>query len=301
MSRRLIEQPIIALADTAVLVSRDHDYSVRASIQADSKEIAILVEAFNAMLTQIQEARTNLEARVDQRTAELRAANRELEAFSYMVAHDLRGPLAAIGNITYILEEANKNIEDPTVPYLFGQLKTSTSNMSTLIDNLLDFARAATAPVKYEPVNLSGIAREIAAELSSSDPTRQVDFSIAQLPEVLADEGLMRVVLDNLLRNSWKYTSQHAHACIEFGAKLTATEVKDTAQTVYFVHDDGAGFDPERADQLFRPFHRLHSKHDFSGSGIGLATVERILARRGGAIWAEGAIEKGATFYFTIL
>ena len=300
MSRRLIEQPIIALADTAVLVSRDHDYRVRADIDADSREIAILVEAFNAMLTQIQEARVNLEARVEHRTAELRAANRELDAFSGMVAHDLRGPLSAIGNITYILEMACKNVEDPTVPYMLGQLKTSTSNMGTLIDNLLDFARAATAPVKYEPVDLTGIAKEIAAELRTSDPSRQVDFLIADVPEVLADAGLMRIVLDNLLRNSWKYTSQHAHARIEFGCNPTEVGDRPAGECIYFVRDDGAGFDPKRVDQLFHPFHRLHNKSDFSGSGIGLATVERILARRGGSIWAEGAIEAGATFYFTI-
>jgi signal transduction histidine kinase len=300
MSRRMIEQPIIALADTALLVSRDHDYSVRATVQADSQEIAILVEAFNAMLAQIQEARTNLEARVDQRTAELKAANRELEAFSGMVAHDLRGPLAAIGNIAYILELASGNVQDPTFAYALGQLKTSTTNMSALIDNLLDFARAATSPVKSEPVDLSRIVREIAAELTASDPARQVNFLIADLPEASADVGLMRIVLDNLLRNSWKYTSQHPSAQIEFGSMVAVPKGGKTPQTVYFVRDDGAGFDPERVDQLFHPFHRLHSKSDFSGSGIGLATVERILARRGGSIWAEGAIEKGATFYFTV-
>jgi signal transduction histidine kinase len=299
-SRRLIERPIISLADTALKISRDQDYAVRARIQADSREIAILVEAFNNMLTQIQEARTNLEARVDQRTAELRAANRELEAFSYMVAHDLRGPLAAVGNIIYLLEGVSKNVEDSTLPLILDQLKTSTANMGSLIDSLLDFARASSAPVKHESVDLSTIAHEIAAELTASDPARQVDFSIADVPEVSADAGLMRIVIDNLLRNSWKYTSHHARACIEFGAKVTGVGAQDTAELVYFVRDDGAGFDQERVDQLFHPFHRLHNKNDFSGSGIGLATVERILTRAGGSIWAEGAIEKGATFYFTI-
>jgi len=176
---------------------------------------------------------------------------------------------------------------------MLEQLTTSTVNMSVLIDNLLNFARASTAPLKQAPVNLSAIAREIAAELTASNPKRKVEFIIEDTPEVPADEGLMRIVLDNLLRNSWKYSSHHEQACIEFGAK------QDAGKLVYFVRDDGAGFNPDRMDRLFEPFQRLHGKSEFSGTGIGLATVQRILARQGGTIRAEGAVEKGATFYFT--
>jgi signal transduction histidine kinase len=304
ISRRLIAQPIVALAETAMLVTRDQDYSVRAGIEADSSEMVVLINAFNRMLTQIQErdealkeAKTHLEERVAERTAELQAANRELEAFSYTVAHDLRGPLDAVGGIAFLLTQScAKDSDDPNVQPMLEQLKASTANMGALIDDLLNFARAATTPVKAVPVNLSAIARGIAAELKTADPARQVEFQIADLPEALADEGLLRIVLNNLLRNAWKYTSHHHEACIEFGAK----QLRGEGKLAYFVRDDGAGFDPARMGQLFQPFQRLHGKSDFPGTGIGLATVQRILARMGGSIRAEGAVEKGATFYFTL-
>jgi light-regulated signal transduction histidine kinase (bacteriophytochrome) len=143
-------------------------------------------------------------------------------------------------------------------------------------------------------VNLSEMVWQIGEDLKRSDPARRVEFKIAHLPEVEADGGLMRVALDNLIRNAWKYTSRHEEACIEFGA------MRVRGETVYFVKDDGAGFDPKLNDQLFQPFHRLHSRSEFPGTGIGLATVSRILARHGGRIWAEGALEKGATFWFTL-
>jgi signal transduction histidine kinase len=306
-SRRLIAEPIIALADTALLVSRYQDYSVRADIRSDSDEIVILIDAFNTMLTQIGErdaaltqARDQLEARVEERTAELQAANRELEAFSYTVAHDLRGPLDAINGIAYLLTQSSASSDDAHVQLMLEQLKASTTNMSSLIDDLLNFARASTSRGEVTRVDLSGIANAIAADLTASDPDREVQFQIAATPEVHADAGLMRVVLDNLLRNAWKYTSHHHKACIEFGAKYIAATEQNAGKLVYFVRDDGAGFDPTLMDRLFQPFQRLHGKNEFSGTGIGLATVQRILERQGGAIWAEGSVEKGATFYFTL-
>ena len=307
VARRLIEQPIIALAGTAWMVSRERDYSVRARAYADGGEISVLVDAFNTMLAQIQErdaalseARASLEVRVEERTAELQAANRELEAFSYTVAHDLRGPLDAISGIAFLLAQSCGNTGDPGVQPMIAQLKSSTANMGSLIDDLLNFARASTAPVRSSPVDLSAIAAEIASELTASNPGRRVDFMIGSVPEAFADPGLMRIVLDNLLRNSWKYTSQHGRACIEFGAKQGFAQNGIPGKPAYFVRDDGAGFDPARVDRLFQPFQRLHGKSEFPGTGIGLATVQRILARQGGSIWAEGAIEKGATFYFTL-
>jgi len=302
ISQRLIARPIIALADTALLVSRDQDYSLRASIHADSSEIAVLIDAFNTMLTQIQErdaalneARTHLEVRVEERTAALQAANRELEAFSYTVAHDLRGPLDAITGLVFLLTKASSDATDSSVPLMLDQLQSSTSNMGSLIDDLLNFARASTTPITSTPLNLSAIARGIAAELATSDPGRQVEFIIADVPEAYADAGLMRIVLDNLLRNSWKYTSHHRHARIEFGVQPS-----DASNPVYYVRDDGAGFDQKDVRKLFHPFQRLHGKGDFPGTGIGLATVQRILARQGGQIWAESEVEAGATFYFSL-
>jgi signal transduction histidine kinase len=313
VSRRLIAQPIIALADTALLVSRDQDYSVRADIRADSDEISVLIDAFNTMLVQIQErdaavtqARNELEGRVEERTAELRAANRELEAFSYTVAHDLRGPLDAIGGIVYLLAQSGGDsgdpggeTGDPDFQLLLDQLKTSAGNMGSLIDDLLNFARAATAPVQSAPVDLSAIVRNIARDLTLTDPTRKVEFLVAEVPQATADAGLMRIVLDNLLRNAWKYTSQHPEASIEFGVRQANANNGSSARPIYFVRDDGAGFDQAHAGQLFQPFQRLHGKSEFPGTGIGLATVQRIIARQGGCIWAEGKVEQGATFLFT--
>jgi signal transduction histidine kinase len=300
LSRRLVAKPIASLAETARSISREHDYSVRAEESTDSVEMSVLTEAFNDMLQQIQQgesalrkSRDELEQRVEERTAELSAANRELEAFSYTVAHDLRGPLDSITGLAYLLAGASAQL-DPNSREMVQRLQDSTKNMSTLIDDLLNFARASTLPLKRDEVNLSSIALRIAGDLRSSEPTRSVDFMIADLPTVEADAGLMRIVIDNLLRNAWKYTSHHAKACIEFGAKVI------DGRMVYFVRDDGAGFDPDRTGEIFQPFHRLHSKSQFPGTGIGLATVQRILARHGGEIWAEGGVERGAAFYFTL-
>jgi signal transduction histidine kinase len=300
LSRKLVAQPIASLAETARSISREHDYSVRAAESTDSVEMAVLTEAFNDMLQQIQQSesalrrsRDELEQRVDERTAELRAANRELEAFSYTVAHDLRGPLDSITGLAYLLAGTSGQL-DPNSREMLQRLQESTKSMSALIDDLLNFARASTAPIKRDQVNLTAIALRIAGDLRSSEPTRSVDFVIADLPTVEADAGLMRIVIDNLLRNAWKYTSHHAKARIEFGAKLM------DGRMVYCVRDDGAGFDPAHTAEIFQPFHRLHSKSEFPGTGIGLATVQRILARHGAEIWAEGGVEKGATFYFTL-
>jgi signal transduction histidine kinase len=300
-ARKLVAQPMVALAETARRVSRERDYSVRAEPHPDGDEIAVLVEAFNEMLVQIQErdtalnrGREQLEARVQERTAALRAANRELEAFSYTVAHDLRGPLDAVQGMVYILNGLDPEKREGERAEILEQLRQATRNMSSLIDDLLNLSRASTAALKKKPVDLTGLVSQIADDLKRAEPQRHVEFMVAQLPKVEADEGLIRVALDNLIRNAWKYSSRHKAACIEFGA------VNRRGETLYYVRDDGAGFDPRLNNQLFQPFHRLHSRSEFPGTGIGLATVQRILARHGGRIWAEGAVEKGATFWFTL-
>jgi signal transduction histidine kinase len=300
-ARRLVAQPMVALAETARRVSRERDYSVRAAPNPDKDEISVLIEAFNEMLVQIQSrdmalnrARDQLEVRVQERTAALRAANRELEAFSYTVAHDLRGPLDAVQGMVYILESLEGEDREGERGEILAQLRQATRNMAGLIDDLLNLSRASTVALRKAPVNLSEMVWQIAEDLRRGDPRRRVEFKIARLPEVEADGGLIRVALDNLIRNAWKYTSRHDEACIEFGA------MRVRGETVYYMKDDGAGFDPKLNDQLFQPFHRLHSRNEFPGTGIGLATVARILARHGGRIWAEGAVEKGATFWFTL-
>lgn len=301
VARRLVARPLADLAETARRVSRERDYSVRAARHPDHDEIAVLVEAFNEMLTQIQQrdtainkARNELEARVQERTAALRAANRELEAFSYTVAHDLRGPLDAIQGMVFLLATVEKEKREGEREQVLEQLRLSTHSMAGLIDDLLNLSRASTAPLKKERVHLTALARQIADDLKRGDPDRRVEFRINSVPEVQADEGLLRVALDNLLRNAWKYSSRNPQACIEFGA------VRQRGETMYYVKDDGAGFDPRQSEQLFQPFHRLHSRAEFPGTGIGLTTVKRILERHGGRIWAEGAVGKGATFWFTL-
>ena len=300
-ARRLVARPIVALAETAREVSRERDYSVRAASHPDNDEIAVLIESFNEMLGQIQErdielnrAREQLEARVQERTAELRAANRELEAFSYTVAHDLRGPLDAVQGMVYILEGLEGENRAAERAEILEQLRQATRTMAALIDDLLNLSRASTAAMKRRKVDMTAIVTGIAEGLRRGEPERRVEFMIAQVPVIEADEGLMRVALDNLVRNAWKYSSRHEAACIEFGA------INRRGEIIYYVRDDGAGFDPKLNDQLFQPFHRLHSRSEFPGTGIGLATVQRILARHGGQIWAEGAVEKGATFWFTL-
>ena len=174
------------------------------------------------------------------------------------------------------------------------RLQDSAKNMSALIDDLLNFARASTAPIKRDQVNLTAIALRIAGDLRSSEPLRSVDFVIADLPSVEADAGLMRIVIDNLLRNAWKYTRIiPRHASSSELSSLTAAWSTLCATMA-------PASTPATAGEIFLPFHRLHSKSEFPGTGIGLATVQRILAREGGEIWAEGSVEKGATFYFTL-
>jgi len=307
VSQRSIAGPIVSLADTALVVSRGQDYSLRSNVKPDTRELTILVDAFNTMIGQVQErdselneARNSLELRVEQRTIQLKNANKELEAFSYSVAHDLRGSLEAISNIAFLLAEDDHVVNNDAIQPMLAMLRHSTTAMAELIEDLLNLARATGAPVSRAPVSLTALARDIAGQLATADPQRDVEFVIGNLPEINADAGLMRIVLDNLLRNAWKYTSHHARARIEFGAKSAGPSNGDSNGLIYFVRDDGAGFNPEQSPKLFELFHRLHDGGQFPGMGIGLATVRRVIERQGGSIWAEGAVEKGATFYFTL-
>lgn len=299
--RRLVTQPITALAETARVISREKDFSVRAAGAADQDEIAVLVRAFNEMLDEIQkrdnalrEAREMLENRVQERTVELQAANRELEAFSYSVAHDLRGPLDVIANTGYLLRNADLANLDEQTRELLEMLPRTTMRMSALIDDLLNLSRAKSAELHREPVDLSSMATAIMEDLFAGEPGREADVAISPGAYAIADRGLMRVALYNLLCNAWKYTSKTSSAHIEFGLR------KENDETIFFVRDNGAGFDPRFQDRLFQPFQRLHTQSEFSGTGIGLATVHRIVSRHGGRIWAESQLDHGATFFFTL-
>jgi light-regulated signal transduction histidine kinase (bacteriophytochrome) len=253
------------------------------------------------MLGQIQardqallESRDVLEQRVAERTAELQAANREMEAFSYSVAHDLRGPLDALGNATFMLRHSQFAGMDEATRDLLLMLPRMTERMSSLIDDLLNLSRSKSSPLHLEPVDLCAIARTICEELVKEHPERRVELDLCTRGMAIADQGLMRVMMANLLGNAWKYSSKVAMPKIEFGTRQEGDE------TVFYVRDNGAGFDPGLKDRLFKPFERLHTQSEFSGTGVGLATVQRIIARHGGRIWAESEVDQGATFSFTL-
>jgi signal transduction histidine kinase len=225
---------------------------------------------------------------------ELAIANRELEAFSYSVSHDLRGPLRSIDAFTRALEEdAGDRLDDASRGHL-RRVLVATSQMSDLIDALLALSRISRAHLVRSDVDLSAAADEVFRELRGREPERLVDVVIETDLRIHADPKLMRILLDNLLGNAWKFTARRDRARIAVGSTAEGRE------RCYFVRDDGAGFDMAHAAQLFAPFQRLHSDAEFKGTGIGLATVHRIIERHGGRIWAEGTVGAGATFYFTL-
>ncbi|MGE5619513.1 MAG: PAS domain S-box protein [Sphingomonadaceae bacterium] len=228
------------------------------------------------------------------RALELDAINRELESFSYSVSHDLRAPLRAIDGFSQaLLDDYHDRLDEQGRHYL-QRIRSASDRMDQLIDDMLSLARVTRSEMHREDVNLSAQAEAIAAELRRTQPERQVAFIIQ--PGVVAhgDARLLRVVLENLMENAWKFTSKHPTARIEFGV------AEEGGEKVYFVSDDGAGFDMAYADKLFGAFQRLHAQTEFPGTGIGLATVQRIVHRHGGRIWARGEVEKGAEFYFTL-
>ncbi len=299
--RRDIAEPIVHLAGVARIVSRDKDYSVRAKPTGNNDELSVLVDDFNGMLSQIQErdealqrAHDELEQRVEERTNELATINKELESFSYSISHDLRAPLRSIDGFSQALLEDYSGKLDPTAQEHLQRVRRAAQRMSILIDDMLNLSRVNRGAMRREKLDLSAVANSIAADLQETEPDRRVEFVIEGGIHVVGDSRLLQAAMENLLRNSWKYTSAHPSARIEFGKS------QQNGKHSFFVRDDGAGFDPRYADRLFAAFQRLHSASEFPGTGIGLATVQRIIHRHGGEIWAEGAVEKGATFYFTL-
>jgi len=225
---------------------------------------------------------------------ELELANKELESFTYSVSHDLRAPLRSIDGFSQaLLEDYEDKLDAQGKDYL-QRVRAASQRMGELIDDLLNLSRVSRTELHVESVDLSEIGKAIVAELKETHPERQVEFVVQEGVTVHGDKNLLRVVMRNLLDNAWKYTGKHEHARIEFGLFWQKGEA------IYFVRDDGAGFDMAYGNKLFNPFQRLHNMDEFPGTGIGLSTVQRIIHRHGGNIWAEGALEKGATFYFTL-
>ena len=220
------------------------------------------------------------------RTLELEAANAELEAFTYSVSHDLRAPIGSIDGFSQALEDEPLGAMGRECVHW---IRDACRQMQDLVEGLLQMTRFTRAEIEREDVDVSELARAVAESLKQREPERAVTFKIQNGVSANADPRLLRAVLENLMANAWKFTRKHETATIEFGAQ----------NGHLYVRDDGAGFDPSAAPKMFRAFQRLHSRDQFEGTGIGLATVERILQRHGGKIWAEGEVEKGATFYFT--
>ena len=244
---------------------------------------------------EVRTLNTELETRVAQRTADLERSNKNLQAFTYSVAHDLRTPLRGLSGFSEVLLEDYGGRLDETGRGYARRIQAAGEQMGAIIDDLLRLSRVTHADMNLGPVDLSTEVAAIAGDLQASEPGRRVRFAIEDGVRVTADRALIRVVLQNLVENAWKFTRQRDGATIEFG-----TTPAQGAGVCCYVRDNGAGFDPAYVHKLFQPFERLHEAEEFPGTGIGLASVERIIERHGGRTWAEGAVGRGATFYFTL-
>ena len=289
----MVGTSVVAVLEFFSPDAAEPDEDLLESMRHVGTQLGRVVERARAM-DDIRRLNEELEQRVVQRTAELAGANAELETFAYTVSHDLRAPLRSMDGFSHaVLEDYADKLDAEGRDYL-ERIRRSSRHMAQLIDDILILSRVTRSEFVRNKVDLSAIAEAIAAELRDKDPVRDVSFDIA--PRVVADgDGrLLRIVLENLLGNAWKFTSKHPKATITFGVTET------NGEPAYYVRDDGAGFDMAYADKLFQPFQRLHLTQDFEGTGIGLATVERIVRRHGGRAWAESTVEGGATTSFTL-
>jgi signal transduction histidine kinase len=300
VSRRGISEPIAELAGLATRLSTDRDYSIRATSTGQG-ELAVLIAAFNEMLAQIQErdralqdSHHLLEQRVQDRTEALNASNSELEAFCYSVSHDLRSPLRSIDGFGQALIEDLEGKLDVTSTEHLARIRAATQRMGTLIDDLLNLSRITRTELTRRTVDVSALARIVVDDHRAAEPSRLVVVALEDGLTAVGDARLLRQVFENLIGNAWKFTSKKPNAVVEVGA------VRKDQETVYFVKDNGVGFDPAYAQRLFGVFQRLHSTSEFPGTGVGLAIVDRIVRRHGGRLWAEAIVNHGATFYFTL-
>ncbi|HEX4339657.1 MAG TPA: response regulator [Polyangiaceae bacterium] len=275
---------------------------VRARVKAQLRRRQVEDEHRRAREDLLRRELEAASARATRKVAETRAVlvdelerkNRELEAFSYSVSHDLRAPLRSIQGFTgALLVECGDDLNDNAKDYL-GRVRAAADRMGELIEDMLELSRVSRAELRRQPIDLARVARIVATDLERKEPERKAVFEIKPVPSVDGDGRLLRILLDNLLGNAWKFTTKTPEAHIEFGAGST------DGPLFYYVRDNGAGFDMKQASRLFSPFQRLHNERDYPGTGIGLATVQRIVDRHGGRVWAEGVVGEGATIKFTI-
>ncbi len=265
--------------------------------RASAEEVDVLEALANSTSIAMENVQlySELEQRVQQRTAQLEAANRELEAFSCSVSHDLRAPLRHIAGFSeLLLEESHDHLDEEGRDYL-QRIQRATQRMGQLIDDLLSLSRVAQTEVKRETVDLTRMAHEIAAEFQAESPERQVEFAIEEEVSVYADPRLLRVAVGNMFSNAWKYSAKNPQARITFGRSYDSE-----GDESYYIKDNGVGFDTAYAGKLFTPFQRLHGDSEFPGTGIGLAIVQRIIHKHGGEIWVDAVEGEGVTCSFTL-
>ncbi|HEX2973783.1 MAG TPA: ATP-binding protein [Tepidisphaeraceae bacterium] len=263
-------------------------------LQEQSAALLRMVRELEQARREIEQLNQELEARVVLRTRELQATNQDLEAFTYMVSHDLQAPLRHISSFAKLLQHAQETPVKESNKFYTDQIIGSAAKMASLIRDLLNFSKAGRAALHRAAVDLGEMVREVQQELQADWPGRDIVWQLGPFPVVNADRALLRQVLLNLIANALKYTQTRSQSRIHVGAQASDTE------HVVFVRDNGVGFDPQAARQLFQLFQRLHSAEEFSGSGIGLASVARIISRHGGNVWAEASLGQGACFFFSL-
>jgi len=318
---RVLVRPVLAITLLATEVTEKRNFALRAD-KLTADEIGLLAESFNTMLAEIERATRSLEAsnlesarevaerrraeeeirrlnaelesRVQQRTTELQATNAEPETFCYSVSHDLRAPLRSIDGFSQaLLEDFPKDVPEEAQRYL-GRIRTSIQRMGQLIEDLLTLSKVSRGELARRDVDVGEIARQVSGELQGREPGRKVEVSVWDGMQANADPRLLRAALENLIGNAWKFSAKAEHARVEVGS------LRDGDEVTFFVRDNGAGFDMRYANKLFGAFQRLHSANEYQGTGIGLATVQRIVHRHGGRIWADAKPGKGAVFFFTL-
>ncbi len=290
---RLLTTPLRRVTEAAEAVAESRPSVHIASNRQD--ELGRLAESFNTMARNVALARAELEQRVEARTAELSSANRELEAFSYSVSHDLRAPVRAIVGFVQILEEDHGEKLDADARRSLERVKVNARRMGALIDDLLAFSQIGRTPMSRQRINMLQLAQSVVDEAVRTAAPRAIAFTVEPLPPAFGEPSLINQVLVNLVANAVKFTGRRDHASVTIGSRPDGD-----GATAYFVQDNGAGFDMRHADKLFGVFQRLHKPEDFEGTGVGLAIIDRIITRHGGRVWAEGQVDAGATFYFSL-